>query len=314
MYPRIAILPLLLATACGSSSDAEPAPDARTVLAADARVDIDADTGPTTVFGGDRPVTLGVPTSYSADTPAPLVIALHGFFTNPDYIVGLLGIETWYEDKGFLFLAPDGLADADGNYHWNATPACCDFYDKGTDDVAYLAGLIRDVSAVYNVDPKRTYVIGHSNGGFMAHRLACDHADKIAGIISFAGAGFDTTADCAPSEPVSVLQLHGTTDTTISYDGGMLTQKDGTNVPYPSAATTVANWAGYNRCEATTTEAAPLDVTTTDGSETAVAKHTGCPAGIDAELWTMPNLGHVVLFAPVAKDAFWQWFQNHPKP
>ena len=65
-----------------------------------------------------------------------------------------------------------------------------------------------------NVDPYRIYVAGHSNGGFMSYRLACTHADRIAAIVSLAGATFDTPADCSPTEPVAVLQIHGTADDT----------------------------------------------------------------------------------------------------
>ncbi len=314
MHLRATLSVLIMATACGGSSEGPPDarrnfPDATVI---DAMPTVDA--GPPTEFGGTRPVTLDVPTSYSPDTPMPLVIALHGFSMNPDYLPALLGITTWYEDNGFLFIAPHGTPDADGNFYWNATPACCDFYDTAPDDVAYLTGLIADISAAYNVDPKRTYVIAHSNGAFMANRLACDHADKIAAIISYAGANYVDPTDCAPSQAVSVLQLHGTADMTIAYDGGILTQKDGTDVAYPSAAATVANWAGYNSCDTGTTRGTPLDVTTTAGDETTVDQHTGCPTGISAELWTMPNLGHVVLFAPGAKDLFWDWFKAHPKP
>ena len=49
----------------------------------------------------------------------------------------------------------------------------------------------------------------------MAHRMACDHADAIAAIVSIAGATFLNPDDCAPSEPVSVLQVHGTNDAVI---------------------------------------------------------------------------------------------------
>ena len=48
--------------------------------------------------------------------------------------------------------------------------------------------ILADVKAKYNVDPKRVFVIGHSNGGFMSHRLACDRASDVAAIVSLAGA------------------------------------------------------------------------------------------------------------------------------
>ncbi len=297
------------AAACGDD-DSSASADADIAVVADATL---PDAPPPTEFGGDRPVSLQVPSSYSADTPTPLVVALHGFFESPDYIVPLLGISNWYEEEGFLFIEPDGLANPDGNYYWNATDACCDFFDAGNNDVDYLAGLIRDISASYNVDPKRVYLIGHSNGGFMAHRMACEHADKIAAIISFAGAGFNSPGDCSPTEPVSVAQLHGTGDQTILYAGGILIQNNANQVVYPSAAATVANWAGYNGCDVGTEVGAGIDVNAAPGDETQVVKHTGCPSGVDAELWTMVGTGHIVGMADESRQTFWAWFQAHAK-
>ena len=98
---------------------------------------------------------------------------------------------------GFLMIAPAGTADSSGSHFWNATDACCNFENSQVDDVAYLDGLITEISAAYNVDPKRIYVVGHSNGGFMAYRMACAKADRIAAVVSVAGATFATPASCA---------------------------------------------------------------------------------------------------------------------
>jgi polyhydroxybutyrate depolymerase len=54
----------------------------------------------------------------------------------------------------------------------------------------------------------------------MAHRMACDHASRIAGIISFAGMNFKDISLCKPSERVNILHIHGTADSTIPYSGG----------------------------------------------------------------------------------------------
>ena len=293
----------LALAACGGGDDDGAAPDAGRP---DALVP-DADTSPPTVFGGDRPAELVVPESYDPATPAPLVVALHGYFSSPDYIISYLRAAVMSADHGALFIAPDGLADPSGNHYWNAS-ACCDLYDAGTDDVGYLTGLIHDIQAAYNVDPARIYVMGHSNGGFMALRLACEHPELIAAVISAAGAAPDT---CTLSEPVSVLQVHGQVDQTISINGGVITQNDGTTKPYGSAAETVATFAAANGCDATTETGAPVDLTNADGAETVETRHTGCPTGVDAVLWSVAEADHVMLFSRNVPDLWGSFLSAH---
>jgi polyhydroxybutyrate depolymerase len=89
----------------------------------------------------------------------------------------------------------------------------------GIDDVAFIAKLIDDVSSLYSVDAERIYVVRHSNGGFMAHRLACDLSDRITAIVSIGGAQWLDRAQCAPTSSVAVLELHGLSDENVKIRG-----------------------------------------------------------------------------------------------
>ena len=131
------------------------------------------------------------------------------------------------------------------------------------------------------------YFFGHSNGGFMSYRMACDHADRITAIGSLAGS--DAWTECTPSQPVSVLQVHGDMDDTISYDG--------VNLGYPSAPDAAARWAALGGCADTTTPGDALDIDTgLDGAETTVANYeTGC-TDADASLWTIVGGAHLPAF------------------
>ena len=123
------------------------------------------------------------------------------------------------DDAGVMLIVPEGKVDAYGAPFWNATDFCCDFFGSGVDDVSYLSGLIEEAMTWFEVDPAKIYVMGHSNGGFMSHRMACERSDLIAGIANVAGATWYDPADCGSPEPVSVLQVHGTWDTVIYYEG-----------------------------------------------------------------------------------------------
>jgi polyhydroxybutyrate depolymerase len=239
--------------------------------------------------GGDRAVAVHVPPSYKCDTAAPLVILLHGYSAS-----GLLQ-ETYFkvaaesDKRGFLYLNPDGTKDPSGNQFWNATDSCCNFAKSTVDDSAYVSGLITEMQAEYNVDPKRVYVMGHSNGGFMSYRMACEHGDQIAAVATLAGAMWADMSKCPAKSPVSVLQIHGTSDAVISYEGASLF-----NNPYPAAETTVADWVSINGCNTTGDTTAPsFDlVGNIDGNESTATTYAGCKSGTAVAFWSIAGGSH----------------------
>ncbi len=258
-----------------------------------------------------RPYILHVPASYAAATPAPLVVMFHGSGANGYIQESYFGITATSDANGFLYAYGDGTLDATNSRFWNADDACCDFGGIPVDDVAYFDAIVADVRSKYSVDPKRVFVIGHSNGGFMSHRLACDRASTVAAIVSLAGAVWNDPSKCAPTEAVSIAEVHGDADQTISYTGGTL--PTGT---YPGAATTVATWAAKDACTgaiAATGKTLTLD-TTLPPNQTVVSAYAGCPAGVDVQLWTVQGGGHIpTLPTPGWGDAVWAFLSAHPK-
>jgi polyhydroxybutyrate depolymerase len=289
---RAAALVALLA-GCGSADPA--APDAGPVELPDQYR-----------FGGDRPVYLEVPSTYDHAVPTPLVFLLHGYSANAFVQTRVLGFEGFAEAHGVLFVAPDGMPDDLGLQAWNATDACCGVGARDVDDVAYLGGLLDDIAAEWNVDRDRVYFAGHSNGGFMSYRMACERAADIAAIVSLAGASFDDPADCAPDAAVSVLQIHGDRDLTILYEGGAIT--------YPSALGSVERWAGYAGCATELTAGIRRNLESNlDGNETRVDTMGACPDATGLELWTIEGGGHLPVVTEDFGDQVWAWMQAHPK-
>ncbi len=189
---------------------------------------------------------------------------------------------------------------------------CCDFDHTGVDDVAYIDAIISDMSIHYNVDPQRIFLVGHSNGGFMSHRFACDRASRIAAIVSLAGAVWSDPSKCQPAEPVAVLEVHGNMDTEVPYDGA--TQN---GLVLPSALQTVTTWAQKNGCGMTPdSSGAPLDLDgNLPGAETTPQVFPNCQPGGAAALWTINGGSHVPdLNRPTWGEKVWGWFMAHPKP
>jgi len=269
------------------------------------------DAGP---LGGDRPVKPYVPASYDPSKPTPLVVLLHGYGASGLAQELLFQFKARADKLGFIYMYPDGTVDSSGKRFWNATDACCDFGSTGVDDSAYIESLIDQAKSKYNIDPKRVFVVGHSNGAFMAYRMACDHADTIAAAVSLAGAMYSDVSNCKPGEPVSVLQIHGSDDQTVLYAGGVISDADA-GASYPGAKTSVADWAKFDGCSTTPKSGAPLDLTDAQpGAETTVENYDGCKNGTTAELWTMHGEGHIPAINDTWRDDVIDFVLSHPKP
>lgn len=266
-----------------------------------------------------RTYDLKVPTDLDTSKPAPLLVMLHGFTgekTAPQDMDAYMHVSPEANKRGIIVALPLGTHDTMlDKYEWNATNSCCGFNTPDANDIGYLAAMIDEIGTKYKVDAKRIFVLGHSNGGFMAHRLACDQADKIAAIVSLAGGTFKNQNKCAASAPISVLQVHGDADGTISYTGGPplgVAQLP----PAPGAVETVADWAVKNRCGKTPGTGAPAIDLVTDlaGAETTKSIYPDCEAGVATELWTIHGGPHSPAFGDAWAPTVLDFLLAHPKP
>lgn len=254
-----------------------------------------------------RPYKYKVPKNYDASKPTPLVVMLHGLGTSGELNELVLHLSPLADSRTFLYAYPDGTKDLIGQRFWNATDHCCNFFGSTVDDVAYLTAVIDDLSSRYNVDAKRVFLVGHSNGGYMAHRMACDRSAKIAGIVSLAGGQYVDATKCRPTSKVAVLEVHGDKDLNVPYGGSPFT---------PSAHQTVAIWANRNACAgALAFGGTRLDlVAGLPGAETRVDAYAGCVSEGAVELWTMEGGSHIPIFTSQWPAAIYDFLMAHPKP
>jgi polyhydroxybutyrate depolymerase len=202
-------------------------------------------------LGGSRPAKLYTPFGYSESKSYPLVILLHGVRSSAEQTDLWLGLTRVNDRQQFLLLMPNGSKDSTDKRFWNATPQCCDYEKSGVDDVGYLSGLIEEAKSRFAVDPERVYIIGHSNGGYMAYTMACTRPDLLRGVVSIAGSTFETPEECKNPAPLNILQIHGDEDTLVGFEG------QGRS---PGAFTTVGRWAEINNCQTRTDKANALDL------------------------------------------------------
>lgn len=254
-------------------------------------------------------VPLHLPSELDPDRPIPLVVSLHGYTANGIQHENYFNMRSRVDAEEFMLCVPNGTTDSQGNRFWNATDFCCDFENQNPDDSGYLRNLIETISATYPVDVGSIHVVGHSNGGFMAYRMACDHADLISSIASLAGATYANASACVPSEPVHVLQIHGTADDVIRYSGQC--------IPfifcYPGAMESVETWAQYDGCSSVEETAPPLDLDASiPGAETSrVILADGCGEHGSAELWRIEGGSHGPSFNGNFARELVSWLLDH---
>jgi len=260
-------------------------------------------------------VTVRIPDNYDPATPAPLLILLHGYSsTSGDEMENWLQLWPLANASGFLYATPTGSVDSWGNNYWNATDNCCDYDDANVDHVGYLAELINVISTTYTVDPNQVHLFGYSNGGYMCHRMACDRGDLIASIVSVAGVTWLNPDNCPAADPVHVLQIHGTNDTVVLYEGGY----DPWNPPhpYPGAVETVEQWATTNGCLVEGVEDPdPFDVDFyVVGAEARRIDYTvDCEPNGSAMLWRLEGSTHSIEFTAESKAMIFQFMLDHAK-
>lgn len=264
-------------------------------------------------LGGIRPAKFYTPFGYSESKSYPLVIFLHGVRSSAEQSDLWLGLTRVNDRQQFLLLMPNGTKDSTGRRFWNATPECCNDENSAVDDVRYLTDLIEEAKSRFAVDPSRVYIMGHSNGGYMAFTLACSRPDLLRGLISIAGSTYATAEECKNPAPLNVLQIHGADDTIVTYE---------TTGRVPGALATVGRWIDINNCQTRTEKADALDLVRVkweidtgypdglpgiDGSfsdffgldfrkETDTLTWTNCTDDTRVGLWTVKGSNHVPSF------------------
>lgn len=264
-----------------------------------------------------------VPASYQAIGPkTPVFIYLHGGGGN---------IQAAYNDGlgqaadrlGFILAIPEGTVIGSDPMasRWNGGTwggglySCC-----GTaDDVGFISRMIDELKLKYNVDEKRIYAAGISNGGLMVNRLACELAGTIAAFATVAPTAVPD--NCTPSRPIPVMDIHGTADTCNPFDGSdpaPFCQQDYEKMPWYDV---IGIWRPMQGCSASYTG------TYSYGAADCIS-YTGCTTGAAVEFCRVTGMGHTwpsgaqylpaVMIGPVSydisTDQMWDFFISHSLP
>jgi polyhydroxybutyrate depolymerase len=139
--------------------------------------------------------------------PMPLIVALHGAGGNGKFMERYSGLTPVANQRGFAVVYPD----AEGKF-WQLVPNG----EEAHDDVAFIRALVQQLERTTCVDPGRVFVTGVSNGGGLAARLGCEMSDTFLATAPVAGR-YSVLPPCHPTQPVSILEVHGTHDAAVNY-------------------------------------------------------------------------------------------------
>ena len=185
----------------------------------------------------NRNYLIYIPDSYDSEIDYPLMFLFHGFGGIASEFINTADMRDLAESNNFIVVYPQGLDLGGTGSHWNCSNPSAD-NKSDVDDIGFIENLIDQLIVDYPViDSKRIYAAGYSNGGFMSYYLGCN-SKKFAAIGSVAGTMLDDSyQSCNASFPTAMINIHGTDDFDVPYDG---------NIYYPSIPDVVDWWKNFN--------------------------------------------------------------------
>jgi len=278
-----------------------------------------------TVAVGERTRTyhVHVPASYDGTRAFPVVLVLHGGGGNGRQMARYSGMSRTADREGFLAVYPDGSGRLKRVLlTWNTGLPGIYATRIKSDDLGFVRALLDDFETVANVDRRRVYATGISNGAMLSLMLAAHMPDRIAAVAPVAGTIKDSARPGA--RPVSVLFFHGTKDGHVPIEGG-IGPNSRVRFRFPALADTVAAWAKANGCPSTP-KVEDLPDRTDDGAT--VQRHTYGPGREGSEVvvyrieggghtWPGSPQGLAGMLGPTTRDIkaneiIWAFFKRHP--
>lgn len=191
-----------------------------------------------------------VPPGYDPTTPSPAILMLHGGGGHPAALRWQANMEPTADKAGYILIYPAGTHPLfkDKVLHWNVGPERKARKLRRVDDVAFLERVLDDASTFFNIDPRRVYATGISNGAHMSYRMACE-SDRLAAIAPIAGVEQLGRYYQAPERGLPIIHFHGKKDTWNTYEGGMTTDKSGFEPRrLPAVWDHIQAWVEANGC------------------------------------------------------------------
>lgn len=263
-----------------------------------------------------REFRIYVPKLYTDGIAVPLVFNFHGYTSNNTQQELYGDFRPVADTANFIVVHPLGLPVIGTSLGWNNFVSNL---NSKPDDIGFFHKMIDTLSTIYSIDKNRIYSTGMSNGGFMSYDLACFASEKIAAIASVTGSMIQShLSACQAKHPTPILEIHGTTDPVIPYDGkGFLVQ----SVHIDSL---ISFWVKFNQCSPTPTIAQVPNTNTADNCTAEHYIYANGKKGVNVEFYKIINGGHTWPSAPInlpnngntnrdinASTVIWNFFKKY---
>ena len=273
------------------------------------------------VDGWSRSYNVHVPPQYDPEKPTAVVLVFHGATMNARRMPRFTGMDKKSNEAGFIVVYLNGTGVGNVLLTFSVGGQIDEGNRNRPDDVKFVASLLDEVSTMLNVDQRRVYATGFSNGGMMCYRLAAELSDRIAAIAPVAG----TTA-VEPqklSRPVPIIHFHGTRDLLVPVEGPG--KAEGNVFSFKSLDQTLHIWCSLNGCSEVPTETTELNPKD-DGTKVVRKHYAPKTNGAEIVLYVIEEGGHSWpgLRSPefgflgkttldiTATDLIWEFFEKHP--
>jgi poly(3-hydroxybutyrate) depolymerase len=170
--------------------------------------------------GKEMEYAIYVPKGYDGTKSFPLVVVLHGLYSNPRQILGYPGFTKHAEEHGYILVAPMGY-NSRGWYGSRGKGG-----GRGSDpknlgelsekDVMNVLELTRKE---FKIDDKRIYLLGHSMGGGGSIHLAVKYPDIWAAIAPIAPAAYGSRTRLEAAKHIPAIVVQGDNDRLVSVAG-----------------------------------------------------------------------------------------------
>jgi polyhydroxybutyrate depolymerase len=276
------------------------------------------------VAGVSRTFLLHVPPSYNISQPSPAVLLFHGG-TGSATSIGKItsnangGFSAFADQKNFIAIYPNSVSGT-----WDDGRSTIRIK---TNDVAFTAAVLDALALEYNIDRKRIYAAGFSNGGMFTLRLACELSDRLAAVATVgANMPMDLQPGCNPVQALPLVMFSGVADSLMPFEGGAVAGVFGSSGVISSTGT-AAYWAGKSSASLRVTTAL-IDADPADGTTTEVLSYTTTSHRQVVALYRSNGGGHAwpggMQYAPVAtigrvvrdfsaNEVIWAFFLQHTR-